>query len=53
MKAPVQLFASIDGAHVGRVLCSRHPGYEAKRRPTSDCETCDVIWRIAKAVRGA
>ena len=26
--------------------CKRHPSYQAKRKPTADCLTCERMWHI-------
>ena len=30
-----------------RVKCKSHPRYQARRKPRTDCGTCDLMWFLA------
>lgn len=31
--------------------CPRHPRYKARRRPTSECQHCRIIYGVVKMIR--
>jgi hypothetical protein len=31
--------------------CKKHPKYQAKRKPTADCQDCREMWKARQALR--
>ena len=42
----------IKGYEMISICCERHPKYKAKRRPTSDCDTCISIYVLVHGYPG-
>lgn len=44
--ALIQGFFPAGATIARRLVCSKHPGYAAKRPPKSNCVACQAIWDL-------